>query len=251
MKSNDTKVIKMATFAANVGGFLGSNKGKKKKTVKEAALFTESEIISIIEKIVNEEKDNIKKRSHKGLDTYNKIHKESGSENDDYINALTKKMSEYTKPGSKVKYDMNPEEFPMGNGDMDKKAFELSEDGENFNYEIAGLQIPVSDGIDHNEESIKNYYLGSSKTGNEPGGNALKSKANKRHHEFYERKTLKKLKDQSYKRVTSPVFNEKPGTEKGKGLNIKLESTDEKSTQKINEEFNKIKNLISYDRKTQ
>jgi len=238
MKSNDTKIIKMATSAANIGGFLGSNKGtKKKKTVKESALFTESEIISIIEKIVNEEKDNIKKGS--------------GNENDDYIKALTKKMNEYQKPGSKVKYDMNPEEFPVANGDMDKKAFELSDDGEDFNYEIGGLQIPVSDAVDHNEESIKNYYLGSSKTGNEPGGNALKSKANKRHHEFAERKTLNKLKNQSYKRVSSPVFNEKPGTEKGKGLNIKLESTDEKKTQKINEEFNKIKNLISYDRKTQ
>jgi len=251
MKSNDTKVIKMATFAANVGGFLGSNKGKKKKTVKESALFTESEIISIIEKIVNEEKDNIKKRSHKGLDTYNKIHKESGSENDDYINALTKKMNEYTKPGSKVKYDMIPEEFPVTNGDMDKKAFELSDEAEDFNYEIAGQQIPVSDGIDHNEESVKNYYLGSSKTGNEPGGNALKSKSNERFHKFAERKTLNKLKNQSYKRVSSPVFNEKPGNEKGKGMNIKLESTEEKKTQKINEEFNKIKNLISYDRKTQ
>jgi hypothetical protein len=251
MKSNDTKVIKMATFAANAGGFLGSNKGKKKKTVKESALFTESEIISMIEKIVSEEKDNIKKRSHKGLDTYNKIHKESGKENDDYIKALTKKMNEYQKPGSKIKYDMNPEEFPMANGDMDKKAFELSEEGEDFNYEIGGLQIPVSDGVSHNEESIKNHYLGSSKTGNEPGGNALKSKSNDRFHKFEERKTLNKLKNQSYKRVSSPVFNEKPGTEKGKGMNIKLESTEEKKAEKINEEFNKIKNLISYDRKTQ
>lgn len=116
---------------------------------------------------------------------------------------------------------------------------------------IAGQQIPVSDGIDHNEESVKNYYLGSSKTGNEPGGNALKSKSNERFHKFAERKTLNKLKNQSYKRVSSPVFNEKPGNEKGKGMNIKLESTEEKKTQKINEEFNKIKNLISYDRKTQ
>ncbi len=173
------------------------------------------------------------------------------NENDDYIKALTKKTNEYQKPGSKIKYDMNPEEFPMANGDMDKKAFELSDEGEDFNYEIGGLQIPVSDGVDHNEESIKNYYLGSSKTGNEPGGNALKSKANDRFHKFEERKTLNKLKNQSYKRVTSPVFNEKPGTEKGKGMNIKLESAEEKKVEKINEEFNKIKNLISYDRKTQ
>lgn len=254
MKSNDTKVIKMATFAANIGGFVGSNKvdkKKKKKTVKESALFTESEIISIIEKIVNEEKDNIKKGTHKGLDTYNKIHKESGNENDDYIKALTKKMNEFQGDGSKIKYEMNPEEFPMSNGGMDKKAFELSDEGEDFNYEIDGLNIPVPDAVEFNEEWIEDNYMGSSRTGNEPGGNALKSKANKRHHEFAKKRTLNKLKNQSYKRVSSPVFNEKPGSEKGNGINIKLESTENKGTQKINEEFNKIKNLISYDRKTQ
>jgi hypothetical protein len=224
--------------------------GGNKKTVKESALFTENEIISIIERIVKEEKDNIKKGKHKGLDTYNKIHKKSGSESDDYMKSLSKKMNDYQK-SSKRKYDMNPEEFPSANDQGDKKAFELSDDGENFNYEIGGLQIPVSDGVDHNDEWIEDNYLGSSRTGNEPGGNALKSKANKRHHEFAKRKTLNKLKNQSYKRVPSPVFNEKPGTEKGKGLNIKLESTNEVKKDKINEEFDKIKNLISYDRKTQ
>jgi hypothetical protein len=63
--------------------------------------------------------------------------------------------------------------------------------------------------------------------------------------------TLKKLKDQSYKRVSQPVFNEKPGTESGKGLNIKLESVEPKKVEKLNEEFDKIKNLFSYNRKTQ
>jgi hypothetical protein len=46
------------------------------------------------------------------------------------------------------------------------------------------------------------------------------------------------------------VYNEKSGDDKGKGLNIKLESTD-KETKVLNEEFNKIKNLMNYNRKTQ
>jgi hypothetical protein len=64
-------------------------------------------------------------------------------------------MNEFQGKGSKIKYEMNPEEFPMGNGDMDKKAFELSDEGEDFNYEIGGLQIPVPDGVDFNEEWIE------------------------------------------------------------------------------------------------
>jgi hypothetical protein len=63
--------------------------------------------------------------------------------------------------------------------------------------------------------------------------------------------TLKKLKDQSYNRVPQPVFNEKSGTEKGKGVSIKLESTEDKKTKQINEEFDRMKSLIGYDRKTQ
>ena len=63
--------------------------------------------------------------------------------------------------------------------------------------------------------------------------------------------TLKKLKDQSYKRVPQPVYNEKSGTDQGKGLNIKLESLEPKKTNQLNEEFDRIKQLLGYDRKTQ
>ena len=238
----------------------------KKYPVKESYRLTESEMISLIEKIVKDQKNKIVKDpaeknnikgmggSPRGLEVYKKAHKGSGKENDDYIKDVTKKMKDYLKDGSKGEYEMNPKTFPVGNGElekMDKKAFELTDDLEDFNYEIAGLNLPTPDAIEFNEDFMEKLYKGDSTTGNAPGGNALESKANDRFDKLRKKNTLKKLKDQSYNRVPQPVFNEKSGTDKGKGVNIKLESIEDKKTQQINEEFNRMKSLMGYNQKTQ
>jgi hypothetical protein len=163
-------------------------------------------------------------------------------------------MKDYLKDGSKGEYEMNPKIFPVGNGElekMDKKAFQMTDDLEDFNYEIAGLNLPTPDAIEFNEDWMEKLYKGDSKTGNAPGGNALESKTNDRFNKLRKKNTLKKLKDQSYNRVPQPVFNEKSGTEKGKGVNIKLESIEDKKTKQINEEFERIKSLMGYNQKTQ
>ena len=230
----------------------------KEYPVKESYTLTETEMISLIEKIVKEDKDktNIKVvgGSPKGLEKYKQVHAKDGKENDDYIKSVAKKMKDYLKDGSKGEYDMNPKTFPVGNGElekMDKKAFEMTDDLEDFNYEIAGLNLPTPDAIEFNEDFMEKLYTGDSTTGNAPGGNALESKANDRFNKLRKKNTLKKLKDQSYNRVSQPVYNEKTGTEKGKGVNIKLESTEDKKTKQINEEFDRMKSLIGYSRKTQ
>ena len=119
---------------------------------------------------------------------------------------------------------------------------------EDFNYEIAGLNIPVPDAIEFNNKRMDKYYEGSSETGNAPGGNAIESEANSRFNKLRKKQTLHRLKQQSYNKSPQPVFNEKSGQEKGKGIKIKLESTEDKKTIL---EMEKIKNLIGYNRKTQ
>jgi hypothetical protein len=237
----------------------------KKYPVKESYRLTESELVSMIEKIVKEQKmTEVEKPKEsklkpiggtpKGYSAYEKAHKGSGKENDDYIKDVTKKMKDYLKDGSKGDYNMNPKMFPVGNGEleeMDKMAFEMTDDLEDFNYEIGGLQLPTPDAVEFNEDFMEKLYKGDSTTGNAPGGNALESKANDRFDKLRKKNTLKKLKDQSYNRVSQPVYNEKSGTEKGKGISIKLESVEDKKTKQINEEFNRMKSLIGYDRKTQ
>jgi hypothetical protein len=253
-KSGSSSLVKKANLA------------EPKKKIKESYRLTESEMVSMIEKIVLErknkevkdsaEKNNIKGMggSPRGLEVYKKAHNGSGKENDDYIKSVTKKMKEYLKDGSKGDYDMNPKTFPVGNGEleeMDKKAFQITDDLEDFNYEIAGLQLPTPDAIEFNEDFMEKLYKGHSTTGNAPGGNALESKTNDRFNKIRKKNTLKKLKDQSYNRVSQPVYNEKSGTDKGKGLNIKLESIEDKKQKQINEEFDRIKSLMGYNQKTQ
>lgn len=218
--------------------------------------LTENEVVDLIEKIVNEQKTPGLKTigKPKGLTTYEKAHKASGKENQEYFKSFEKKMKDYLKDGSKGKFDMNPKMFPQGNGElgkMDKKAFKMTDDLEEFNYEIAGQNFPVPDAIDYNEEWMEKLFKGDSMTGNAPGGNALESKTNDRFNKMRKKNTLKKLKDQSYKRVPQPVFNEKSGDGQGKGLNIKLESVENKKTQVLNEEFDRMKELFKYNRKTQ
>jgi hypothetical protein len=218
--------------------------------VKESKVyFTESEIIDIIENIVKEEKKKGKAPSAQNI--LKSTLGQSKKENEENIKKVAKKMKEYLKDGSKGKYDPNPKYFPKGNGEiekMEKMAFSLTDENEDFNYEIAGLNIPVPDAIEFNDERMDKYYEGSSETGNAPGGNAIESEANSRFNKMRKKQTLHKLKQQSYNKSPQPVFNEKSGQEKGKGINIKLESTEDK---KVISEMEKIKNLIGYNRKTQ
>ena len=228
-------------------------KNTKKKKIKESIRLSETELISLIENIIKE--NDLKKigGEPRGLKKYKEVHAKDGKTNNEYLNSVSKKMKEYLKDGSKGSYEENPKHFPKGNGElgkMDKKAFSMTDDLEDFNYEIAGLNIPTPDAVEFNEDFMDDLYTGSHKTGNGPGGNAVETDVNKRFNKLRKKNTLKKLKDQSYNRVSQPVYNEKSGNDKGKGLSIKLEST-EKETKVLNEEFTKITKLINYDRKTQ
>jgi len=213
-----------------------------------SALFTENEVIDIIEKIVNEEKDNIKKgATPKGLGKYEKIHKESGKENEDYLKSVAKKMIDYIKDGSKGKYETNPKHFPKGNGQlakMDKKAYEIDEEGIDYNMEVSGLNIPDYDDVKPKKEYIENQIKGSSTNGNnQDWANAENTGVNDKFAKYFENDQLSTWKDQSYKRVPSPVYDEV--TENGKS------GKSNKKSKTIKEEFDRIKSLMGYNQKTQ
>ena len=210
-------------------------------------MFTENEIIDIIEGIVKEEKskDNIKKGVQpKGLSAYEKAYKGSGKENKEYLDSVAKKLTTYLKDGSKGKYETNPKHFPKGNGQlakMDKKAYEIDEEGTDFNYQLAGPNIPDYDAGGHpNKETIENQIKGSSNNGNNPEwANAEETGVNKKFAEYFEEDKIGEWKDESYGRVPSPVYDKKGNKplKIGKG--------------KLKEEFNRIQQLMGYNQKTQ
>ena len=237
-----------------------SNESKKKS--KSILKLSESEMIDLIEKIVLEDKEKVKSNiknltEPKGLSTYKRAVKTSGKENDDYIKSVAKKMKDYLKDGSKGDYETNPKHFPKNNGGlakMKKMAYEVSKDGEEFldNYMKPGMENLDYDEIQPNEDWMKDNIEGSSRTGNNPEWiNAEKTELGAKLNKKRKENKFAKAKRAAYNKSPQPVISDKPGQESGKGLNIKTESTEPKTDKKLNEEFEKMKSLISYDRKTQ
>jgi len=228
----------------------------KLEYINESALFTEEEIIDIIEGIINEE-DNLKKgKSPAGYAAYEKSHKGSGKEEDDYMKELSKKMIDYMEDGSKGKYDMNPKHFPKGNGQLEKmktKKYTMSDDGKEFldDYMHPGMEDLVPEEIEYDENWVKDNIKGSSRTGNNPKwANAEETELGEKIVKKQKAKKFHKAKEIAYRKSKQPV-TDGTGENSGSGVNIKLESVNEKQTQKLNEEFDRMKGLIGYDRKTQ
>ena len=231
-------------------------KGGETQENKKSITMTESEMISFIEKIVTEEKLKATAQ-HKGLSTYEKAHKGSGKENDEYLKSVTKKMKEYLKDGSKGEYDTNPEIFPKGNGDlakMDKKAYIPSDAVKDYidNFTAAGLENLDYDEIQPNEDWVSDNVKGSSRTGNNPKwANTGKSDVNDKRNEIRKNNLLAKVKRKAYNKSAQPVVQDTQDGDKANKILMKLESTDEKTTQKLNEEFDRMKQLLGYSQKTQ
>lgn len=247
----------------NVTGKMKKDLGEKwkgnAKVNKSSLIFTESEMVEIIEKLVHEEKENIKNKKVSSLEKLGKYNRETKSDTDKYMKELEEKMKGYLKTGSKGKYEMNPEKFPRGNGEleeMDKKAYTPSgaveEYIENFAYS-AGNENLDYDEIKPNEEWVDDNIKGSSRTGNNPKwANAVETELGEKIVKKKNRNLYSQEKKNSYKRAKQPV--DVAGEDKGEKSLDKmfktLEST-EKKGHKINEEVNKMFNLISYNQKTQ
>ena len=260
LRGNQKKIDKNKNNKIDAEDFRMLRKESKKS--KTSLKLSESEMIDLIEKIVLEDKEKVKSNiknltEPKGLTTYRRAVKGSGKENDDYIKSVAKKMKDYLKDGSKGDYETNPKHFPKNNGGlakMKKMAYEVSKDGEEFldDYMRPGMENLDYDEIHPNEDWMKDNIEGSSRTGNNPEWiNAEKTELGAKLNKKRKENKFAKAKRMAANKSPQPVVTDKPGQESGKGIDIKVESTEPKTDKKLNEQFEKMKSLISYDRKTQ
>jgi hypothetical protein len=218
--------------------------------LKESFQLTEDELVELIENIVKEQTE--VKETNSSL-------KKSKTENDDYIKSVTKKMKEYLKDGSKGDYNMNPEQFPKGNGElakMAKKAYTPSgaveEYIENFAYS-PGMENLQYDEIKPNDEWLEKNIEGSSMTGNGKGGNAIDTGLGKKINAKRKKNLYGVEKNRSYNRVKQPIDNagETKGADTLDKMFKKLGESEDKKAKLINEEMEKMKHLLGYKKKTQ
>jgi hypothetical protein len=256
----------------------------KKYPVKEnkgSLKLTEDELIDMIERIVNEqevkdksEKNNITKKDAQGLKDTDKVLGQNKKINDDHTKEVVKKMKEYMKDmfmGGNG-YEDQPEDFPQSNYDMEKdhkeKKYNPSDAVEEYidNFAYPGMTNLVYDEIKPDDEMIGKQMKGDSKNGNAVTGKDGKALGNVSKRSLKVGEKFKKNFDEnlygaeqmngSYKRVPQPVDvagDKKQTGSLGKAEKIlnKLESTENKKEKIVSEEMNKMKNLISYSRKTQ
>jgi len=266
MKSDDSKVVKMANFAKNIGGF----KGSKHESVNEKVVFTEAELIDFIERIVEAEKV-VDKGFKTAMNTTKK-------ENTDAIKQVASKMKDYMK-NMGTEYEENPQSFPKGNKIMSRENFgkEVSDDKKNAYdasdavdeyidaFAYPGQTNLVFDEIKPDDTKIEKYLKGHSTTGNaqvdEDGnalGNVVPSEVGEKFYKNYKDNLYgAEQMNASYKRQPAPV--DIAGSEKSNGNLKSLKATQqifnklEESVEnkKVISDMEKMKNLIDYNRKTQ
>lgn len=276
LSKSDSSTLKQVNLAMTLG---------KLKESKNSLRLTEDELIDMIEKIVVEqkvkdkaEKNNLPKKTPEGLKKTEKALKTSKDFGEDYMDDFMKKMKSYLKDSTKGNFEMNPENFPKSNYDLDKDAdvmkYNPSDAVEEYidNFSYPGMTNLVYDEIKPQEEHIDKYLVGDSTTGNaefdEDGnalGNVVPSEVGKKFKKNYEDNLYgAEQMEVSYKRQPQPVdiagskklsgslkSIKKSSADKANKIMSQLESIGDKKTKKVNEEMEKMKNLITYNRKTQ
>ena len=245
---------------------------------KESALFTESEVIDMIEKIIREQAKKFKAgKQPRGYTEYERVHKADKKEEDDYMTLLAKKMKDYLKDSTKGEFKENPEKYPQTNYDIDKdakvKKYTPSEAVDEYQdaFSYPGMTNLVYDEIKPNDKNIEKYLKGDSTTGNaqvdkdgKALGNVVPSEVGEKFFKNYKENLYgQEQMNASYKRQPQPVDQAGEDTERGslkskKGkktsqsvLNQLEEGVNDKETQKLTEEFDRMKSLMGYTDKTQ
>jgi hypothetical protein len=284
LSAADSTLLKQVTLALTLKSVKESTNSLR---LTEDELINMIENIVIEQKVKDvAEKNNISKKEATGLKKTEKVLGKNKSEGDSYFKELAKKMTDYLKDSTsstKEKYVMNPESFPQSNYDMEKEHNEMkyhpSEAVEEYieAFSYPGMTNLVYDEIKPDDKRIEKQLKGDSSYGNavtdkdgKALGNVVPSKVGERFKKNYDDNLYgAEQQKASYKRQKAPVEVEGNGKTKGslkskqqgadksssidkatKILNT-LESTENKKEKRINEDMEKMKNLIGYNRKTQ
>jgi hypothetical protein len=261
MKSDDSKVVKMANFAKNIGGF----KGAKHESVQ----MTESEVIELIERLVMEQNKIAAQTDLK------KVSKQNKNTNQESLKATKEKLEKWSKDSNVEGYTTEPKHFPKGNGEMkemDKKAYKPSDAVEEYidAFAYPGQTNLVYDEIKPNDEWIEANLKGSSKTGNATKdkdgndlGNVVSSELGEKMYKNYKDNVYgAEQMNASYKRYPQPVdqageatedgdLKLKKGSQKSEKIFKQLESKEDKKTNLMNEQISRMMNIVGYNQKTQ
>jgi hypothetical protein len=253
LSKSDSTLLKQVNLALTLGGL---------KESKKSLTLTENELIDMIEQIVNEEsvKNNIKVQTPIGLKEVEKSNSKTKKVSDDNVKAVTKKIKEYLKDGSKEDFTMDPKHFPEGNGQLDKKmakkAYKASDAVEEYieNFAYPGLENTKFDEIKPNDQWLEDNLVGSSKTGNNSEwANSVKTDVGEKVNNKRKKNAYQQEKQKSYNRVAQPVdtAGEHEGEKSLDKMFAKLESTENKKDKLIKEDISKMFDMIKYNRKTQ
>jgi len=239
-----------------------------KNESKNKVVFTESELIKFIERIVEAE-TKVERNTTKSMTQSKKI-------NSDAVTDTVNRMIDYMK-NMGMGYKEKTDKFPTGNKKMDiedfgkskntddKKMYQASDAvGEYIDaFAYPGQTNIVYDEIKPNDEMIKKYLKGDSTTGNaqvDKDGNALgnvvPSETGDKFYENYEENLYgDEQRNASYKRVPQPVDiagegKTKGGLPKAQKIFDKLQSESLKEKKVLND-IDEMKKLINYGKKTQ
>jgi hypothetical protein len=262
LSKEDSKLLKQVNLALTLKNI--------KESKKENLRLSESEMIELIEKIVMEEK------KAKGMAETEKVLSANKKENEKAIADVTKKMKEYLKMGHEGDYETNPENFPLGNGQIKRQnamKYVPSDAVEEYIDAFAhpGQTNLTFDEIKPDDKKIDKYLKGDSTTGNavkdkkgKALGNVVPSKTGEKFKKNFDENLYgAEQKNASYKRQSQPVDvtgdSLQKGHLKGKSSSASkaqkvLDNVDEstkKETKVLNEEFDKMKHLMGYNKKTQ
>jgi hypothetical protein len=192
---------------------------------KKSVRLTEAELVNLISQMVNE--------AVPGLTTFEKAHKESGSQNDQALSDVEKKIKQY------LTFDGNDNpEFPGHNeGDVEARQStgdEADEIADNRGGGLEDLNYDVEPS-DKFKERLQMSLKGDTKMGNAQDGvgNVIPSDLGD--------KMIKKVKRKEEAKKEAPMYEKDPAP-------VKKEVNESKV---ISEEIQRMKDMFSYNKKTQ